>query len=108
MTVVLVIVVEVIGIVHLGALIVVLIIVEQAALGSVAADALGLGILAGLKNDVCRLTAGVGDELVVLLARGDSFFLVVSASSRLSWIRLPRSSIIERICGQANLASTTR
>ena len=28
------------------------------------ASALGLGVLAGLKNDVCRLTAGVGDELV--------------------------------------------
>ena len=39
------------------------------------ASALGLGILAGLKNDVCRLTAGVGDELVVLLARGDSLLL---------------------------------
>ena len=26
-------------------------------------SALGLGILAGLKNDVCRLTAGVGDKL---------------------------------------------
>ena len=62
-TVVLVIVVEVIGIVHLGALIVVLIIVEQAAFGSVAADALGLGILVvigvaaalGLKRGGCLL-----------------------------------------------------
>ena len=44
------------------------------------ASALGLGILAGLKNDVCRLTAASVTSSSYSLREAIAFFLVVSAS----------------------------
>ena len=68
--------------------------------------ALGLGVLTGLENDVGSLTTASvtieSDSARLAIAS----CLVFSASSRLSSIFLPRSSMVFMMPGRATLAST--